>query len=147
MKLTIEQLGALDPGKLGVSRWHKIDQSDIDRFAEATNDHSWLHVDAARARQGPFGETVAHGYLTLSLVPMLVADILTVTDMRGRVNYGIDRVRFTSPVRAGSDIRASAELLEARRRSDGLLYRLGVTLEIDGSDRPGLVGELLFLVF
>jgi acyl dehydratase len=147
MKLTIAELAAMGSGELGHSRWLKVEQSDIDGFARVTHDHSWIHVDPLKAQRGPYGQTVAHGYLSLSLLPTLLADVLTVVDMRGRINYGIDRLRFISPVLNGSEVCAQAHLLEATYRDQGLLYRLKAELQIKGTDRPALVGELLFLVF
>lgn len=147
VELTITELQEAGELDLGVSRWRRLSQSDIDTFAELTDDHMWLHVDPARARQGPFGTTVAHGYLTLSLLPSLLGEVLTVSDMRGRVNYGIDRLRFTAPVRSDAEVRARVRLIGSERRGERLLYRLEVTVEIKDDAKPALVGDLLFLVF
>ena len=130
---------------LGSSDWHTVDQATIDLFADATHDRQWIHLDRERAAAGPFGATIAHGYLTLSLIPYLLHQVLTITDAKAGINYGIDRVRFTAPVRSGSRVRLHVTILGAERRSSGLSYGLRVELEIEGEDRPALVGEILFL--
>ena len=132
---------------LGTSSWHTIEQRHIDLFAEATGDHQWIHVDHDLAAQGPFGGTIAHGYLSLSMLPMLLSEVLSVEGVRMGINYGIDRVRFTAPVPSGSDVRLHAKLLSGERRGEGVLYRVGVQIEIKGADKPALVGEVLYLVF
>jgi acyl dehydratase len=132
---------------LGTSSWVPVDQRQIDLFAEATGDYQWIHVDPEAAAQGPFGQTIAHGYLTLSLLPVLLSEVISVTDARMGVNYGVERVRFTSPVPSGSRVRLHAKLLGSERRSNGVLLRLGVEVEIDGGDKPALVGEVLSLAY
>jgi len=121
------------------------DQRHIDLFAEATGDHQWIHVDREAAKAGPFGGTIAHGYLSLSLLPVLLSDVIRVSDAHMGVNYGIDRVRFTAPVPSGSDVRAHARLLSAEPKGDGILYKVGVEIEIKGQEKPAMVGELLYL--
>jgi acyl dehydratase len=138
------QLGERD---LGSSSWHTIDQRRIDLFAEATGDHQWIHVDPEAAAQGPFGGTIAHGYLSLSRVVMLLSEVLSVEGARMGINYGIDKVRFTSPVPSGSEVRLHAKLLSGEPRGEGVLYKVGVQIEIKGADKPALVGEVLYLVF
>jgi acyl dehydratase len=132
---------------LGTSSWHTIEQRHIDLFAEATGDHQWIHVDHELAAQGPFGGTIAHGYLSLSMLPMLLSEVLTVDGARMGINYGIDRVRFTAPVPSGSDVRLHAKLLSGEPRGEGVLYKIGVQIEIKDADKPALVGEVLYLVF
>jgi acyl dehydratase len=132
---------------LGASSWHTIEQRHIDLFAEATGDHQWIHVDPELAAQGPFGGTIAHGYLSLSMLPMLLSEVLTVDGARMGINYGIDRVRFTAPVPSGSDVRLHAKLLSGEPRGEGVLYKVGVQIEIKDADKPALVGEVLYLVF
>jgi acyl dehydratase len=133
--------------ELGTSDWHTIEQRHIDLFAEATGDHQWIHVDHDMAAQGPFGTTIAHGYLSLSMLPMLLSEVMSVEGARMGINYGIDRVRFTAPVPAGSDVRLHAKLLSGEPRRDGVLYKVGVQIEIRGVEKPALVGEILYLVF
>ena len=146
-QLTMAELEEGGERELGTSSWVTIEQRQIDLFAEATGDHQWIHVDAAAAAQGPFGGTIAHGYLTLSLLPMLMSEVMHVTDAGMGVNYGIERVRFTSPVPSGSRVRLKAKLLSAERRQNGVLYRIGVEIEIENTERPALVGEILFLAY
>jgi acyl dehydratase len=143
--LTLAELEQSAERDLGTSSWHTIDQDRIDRFADATGDHQWIHIDAAAAAQGPFGTTIAHGYLMLSLLPALIGEIVSVSDAVMGVNYGTEKIRFTSPVRVGSRVRAHAKLQGAERRGPGILYRIGVQIEIEGQEKPALVGEVLFL--
>ena len=132
---------------LGASDWHEVEQKHIDLFADATGDHQWIHVNPEMAAQGPFGTTVAHGYLSLSLLPMLLSQVMTINDAKMGVNYGTDKIRFTSPVPSGSKVRAKARLLSGQRKGDGILYKLGVEVEIEDQEKPALVGEVLYLVF
>jgi acyl dehydratase len=146
-KLTLAELEASTDRDLGASEWETIDQRQIDLFAEATHDHQWIHVDPEAAAQGPFGTTVAHGYLTLSMLPYFVSQVLNVTDVRMGINYGTEKVRFTAPVPVGSQVRLKATLRDSERRGEGVLYRLGIEVEIRESEKPALVGEVLYLVF
>ena len=125
---------------LGHSDWLEITQDRIDRFADATGDHQWIHVDPERAKAGPFGTTIAHGYLTQSLVNHFLPQIVEVRGISMGVNYGADRVRFPAPVPVGSRIRGSGELVSAAPTKDGGVQAVvRVTVEIDGSERPGCV--------
>jgi acyl dehydratase len=144
-KLTIDELERTAERDLGVSAWHTIEQSHIELFAQATGDHQWIHVDPELAAQGPFGTTIAHGYLSLSMLPMLLSEVVNITDAQMGINYGIDRVRFTAPVPSGSEVRLKARLLGAERRGQGVRYRVGVEVEIKGQDKPALVGEVVYL--
>jgi acyl dehydratase len=137
----LERAGERD---LGTSSWVRIEQRAIDLFAEATGDHQWIHVDPEAAAHGPFGTTIAHGYLTLSLLPALLSEVLRVTDSRMGVNYGIERIRFTAPVPSGSEVRLRARLRTAERRGEGVLYHVGVEIEIRGGEKPALVGEVVY---
>jgi acyl dehydratase len=133
--------------EIGPGEWHDITQDRVDTFAEATGDHQWIHVDVARAQEGPFGGTIAHGYLTLSLVPMLSWELWTYTGAAMGVNYGSDKVRFLTPVKVGSRVRLRATVQSVDPRPDGsLLVRNEVTVEIEGSDKPALVAQTLSLV-
>ncbi len=131
----------------GPSAWMPIDQTRIDAFADVTEDHQFVHVDPVRAAQTPFGSTIAHGLLTLSLIVPLCWDFVPKIDGTTLLlNYGFDKVRFVAPVRVGARIRASATLADvAERRPDQLLVRLDVTIEIDGEPKPALVAEWLSL--
>ena len=146
-KLTLAELEASTDRDLGASEWETIDQRQIDLFAEATHDHQWIHVDPEAAAQGPFGTTVAHGYLTLSMLPYFVSQVLNVTDVRMGINYGTEKIRFTAPVPVGSQVRLKATLRDSERRGEGVLYRLGIEVEIKDAEKPALVGEVLYLVF
>ena len=133
-------------GHLGHSGWHTITQEQVDGFADATGDHQWIHVDPERAAEGPFGGTIAHGYLTLSLLPMLSKEIYRVEGLTMGVNYGANKVRFPAPVPVGSRIRAGAELLSLERGPSGARATLRVTIEREGGDRPVCVAEILSLL-
>ena len=146
-ELTLAELEGATDLELEPSDWFTVEQRAIESFAEATGDHNWIHVDPERAAQGPFGTTVAHGYLSLSLLPMLAGTMLRIPEARMGVNYGIEKIRFTAPVPSGSQVRLKATVRGAERRGEGVLYRLGVEVEIQGADKPALVGEVLYLVF
>lgn len=121
--------------------WVLVDQRRIDLFAEATDDHQWIHVDHARAASGPFGTTIAHGFLTLSLLPMLFERALVIEDVRMGVNYGLNRVRFTAPVPSGSRIRGRFRLLGYEALEGGAQLVMEVTMELEGSSKPACVAE------
>ncbi len=126
--------------QLGVSEWLEIDQARIDKFADATGDHQWIHVDPERAKDGPFGTTIAHGYLTQSLVNLFLPQIIEVRGISMGVNYGADRVRFPAPVPVGSRLRGSAELIKVEDVKGGAVQStVRVTIEIEGSERPACV--------
>jgi acyl dehydratase len=145
--LTKAELESAEEQDLGTSDWETIDQEQINQFAEATHDHQWIHVDPDMASQGPFGMTVAHGYLSLALLPYFVSQVLNVADARMGINYGIEKVRFTAPVPVGSRVRLKAALKSSEKRGEGVLYRIETEIEIEGSDKPAMVGEVLYLVF
>jgi acyl dehydratase len=137
----IDQLPELVGKELGVSDWLEVTQEQVSTFADATGDHQWIHVDVEKAAQGPFGGTIAHGYLTLSLLPVLLSSISRVDGIRMGINYGLNRVRFPSPVRVGSRIRARSVLKEVTEISGGIQAALDVTVEIEGVDKPACVAE------
>ena len=126
---------------LGHSDWHTVTQEQVDLFAEATGDHQWIHVDPERAKDGPFGGTIAHGYLTLSMVPKLVWEVYKVEGLSMGVNYGSNKVRFPSPVPVGSRIRAGVELVGLDRGPNGAQATVRVTIEREGGDKPACVAE------
>jgi acyl dehydratase len=144
--LTIEELEQAGERDLGTSSWHDITQEQVNIFADATGDHQWIHVDPERAAEGPFGGTVAHGYLTLAMLPMLLAEVVSVSDAVMGVNYGTEKVRFTNPVPVGSRVRAHAKLLKTQRRGPSVIWNVGVEVEIDGKEKPALVGEVVYMV-
>jgi acyl dehydratase len=129
--------------ELGPTGWRAVEQDRIDRFADATDDHQWIHIDPERAAQGPFGGTIAHGFLSLSLLTPLLSELLQVDGAALAINAGSDRVRFLSPVRAGTRVRATATITRAERIPTGIRVRQSVTLEAEGSERPALVAETL----
>jgi acyl dehydratase len=131
---------------LGHSEWHTVNQDQIDAFAAATGDHQWIHVDPAKAAEGPFGSTVAHGFLTLSLVPMLTWQVYKVEGVKMAVNYGADKLRFPSPVPVGSRVRAGVELTSVTPNKLGYQIATRVTIELDGSDKPACVADMLAVV-
>lgn len=140
-----EKLLALDGRESGPTAWFAIDQDRINLFADATGDHQFIHVDPEKAARTPLGSTVAHGFLTLSLLPMLADEIAVMPEgMAMAFNYGVDRVRFPSPVRAGSEVRLRSKILGVTEKSPGrLLVRSAMTVEIRGEEKPALVAEML----
>ncbi|MFE3140222.1 MaoC family dehydratase [Streptomyces scopuliridis] len=136
-----EELRAGVGEQLGHSEWLEIDQKRIDLFAEATGDHQWIHVDPERAVAGPFGTTIAHGYLTLSLLPAFVPQILRVENVKMGINYGTNKVRFPSPVPVGSRLRASAVLTDVAEAGGGVQITTLVTVEREGGEKPACVAE------
>lgn len=140
----LERLQPLAGTEIGVSDWLTIDQDRIDGFANATQDHQWIHVDRDRAAQGPFGTTIAHGFLTLSLVVALTSDLeIDVGEPKMGINYGLDRVRFITPVPSGSRVRARVELTSVDDAGDCLQMKRTVIMELEGEERPAMVAESL----
>jgi acyl dehydratase len=131
---------------LGHSSWMEVGQERIDLFAEATGDHQWIHVDVERATQGPFGGTVAHGYLTLSLIPQFTPGLFSLETPGARLNYGLNKVRFPNPVRVGSRIRATASILEITDVPIGKQLVTRYVVEIDGEQKPACVAETVALL-
>ncbi|GCD46958.1 MaoC family dehydratase [Streptomyces paromomycinus] len=128
---------------LGTSDWLEIDQRRIDLFADATGDRQWIHVDPERAASGPFGATIAHGYLTLALLPALVPQLLRVDNVKMGINYGVDKVRFPAPVPVGSRVRATARIAGVAEVSGGVQLATTVTVEREGGEKPVCVAETL----
>lgn len=132
---------------LGYSRWHRVTQEMVNGFADVTGDHQWIHIDTEKARTGPFGATISHGFLTLALAPMLVADVLEVEGISMSVNYGVDRVRFPAPLLVGSEVRAGVELTALRPLQEGVQVTLRATIEVGGGTKPVCVADLLALFY
>ncbi|NMO56110.1 MaoC family dehydratase [Actinoplanes sp. TBRC 11911] len=144
----IDELSALVGEELGASSWLEITQERVDQFADSTGDHQWIHVDPARAAQGPFGGPIAHGYLTLSLVIPLFGEILKVDGVKMGVNYGLEKVRFPSPVRVGSKIRLVARLVSIEELPEGAAQGVfDFTIEVDGSAKPACVARPIYRYF
>lgn len=140
---TVAALAAAVGESLGHSSWILVDQLRIDRFAEATGDHDWLHVDPVRAADGPYGGTIAHGFLTLSLVAPVVAEVVQVDEPSTRVNYGLERVRFLRGVPAGSRVRGHVTVAAAERTDQGTKVTLHVEVEVEDGGRPACVAEMI----
>jgi acyl dehydratase len=129
---------------LGFSDYHQVTQEQVNTFAEATGDHQWIHIDVERAKAGPFGGPIAHGYLTLSLAPVLLAQVLRVDGVAMGVNYGANKVRFPAPVPVGANVRIGAKLLGVEDVSGGKQVTIEATFEVEGASKPSCVAELLF---
>ena len=138
-----EELRAATGREAGPTDWITIEQSRVDAFADATDDHQWIHVDPVRAATGPFGSTIAHGYLTLSLVNLFLPDLVRVDGARMGVNYGTDKVRFPAAVKVGARIRGRAQVLETTDVPGGVQIVVRVTIEIEGGDRPACVADTI----
>jgi acyl dehydratase len=141
----LDELTALTGRDLGHSSWIEITQERVNMFADATGDHQWIHVDVDRARTGPFGGTIAHGYLTLALVIPLFGELLEINGIRMGLNYGLDKVRFPSPVRVGAKIRLAGRVAGVEPVSgDGVQMALDFIVEIDGVDKPACVARAVY---
>ena len=132
--------------ELGTSGWVEITQSQVDQFAEATGDHQWIHVDPERAKTGPFGGTIVHGYLTLALAPMFLDEVLHIDSLDAVLNYGVNKVRFPAPVPVGAKIRGVISLVAVQERTGGTVEATwGIRYEVEGGDRPPCVAETVYL--
>ncbi len=145
-KITYEELESLAGQEVGVSDWHVIDQDRVNKFADATGDHQWIHVDVERATK-MMGGPIAHGYLTLSLLPMLSAEVLNVSGVTRGINYGSDKVRFTNMVPVGSKVRLRQVCKSVVAKSGGKQMIMESTVEIEGQERPALVAEAISVVY
>jgi acyl dehydratase len=141
-----DTLAGLAGEELGSSDWLEIDQERVDRFADATGDHQWIHVDRERAAAGPFGGTIAHGYLTLSLIPFLGSQVFALETPGAKLNYGVNKVRFPHPVRVGSRIRSRVTMGEVTDLPTGKQLTLRHVIEIEGQDKPACVAETVVLL-
>ena len=129
---------------LGYSDWHEVTQDQVNKFADATGDHQWIHVDPERAKSGPFGGPIAHGYLTLSLAPALLPQVLQVGGISMGVNYGLNKLRFPSPVPVGGKVRVGATLAEVEDVKGGAQATLDLTFEVEGKDKPACVAQAVY---
>ncbi|QZY29930.1 MaoC family dehydratase [Nocardioides coralli] len=143
---TFDELAGAVGEELGTSDWLTIEQDRVDLFADATGDHQWIHVDVDRAKAGPFGGTIAHGYLTLSLVPFLGNQVLALETPGAKLNYGVNKVRFPAPVRVGSRVRDTVTVKEVTDLASGKQLVLGHVVEIEGEDKPACVAETVVLL-
>lgn len=145
---SIEDAKELEGEEVGLSDWVVIDQHRIDQFAEATGDYQWIHVDTERAaREMPDGKTISHGYLTLALIPALTDKFIEVKNLERAINFGLNKVRFYTPVPVGARLRARATVLQARRRAGALLLTSEVRIEMEGARKPACVAETLGMYF
>ena len=142
----VKELAGAVGEHLGYSDWLTVTQDRVDLFAEATGDHQWIHVDPDRAKQGPFGGTIAHGYLTLSLIPSLSQQLYAVEGLRMGINYGSNKVRFPAPLPVGSSVRAGAELVSVSETAQGYQAVVRVTVEAQGVPKPVCVAETVVLL-
>jgi acyl dehydratase len=136
---SIAEFAAAAGDDLGTTDWIEIDQERIDRFADATGDHQWIHVDPERAASGPFGGTIAHGFLTLSMLPVVMGSLYRVDGISMAVNYGLEKVRFPAPVPVGSKLRGSSSVTSTQELDGAVQGTITTTIEVDGSDRPACV--------
>ncbi len=143
---TVEELTAAVGQPVGSSDWLPVDQERVDAFADATDDHQWIHVDRERAAESPFGGTIAHGYLTLSLLPMLGAQIFSLDTPGATLNYGVNKVRFPAPLKVGKRIRAHASIAGVTELPAGTQLTLGWTVEIEDEPKPACVAETVVLL-
>ena len=145
---SIEDAKALEGEEIGLSDWVVVDQNRIDQFAEATADYQWIHIDTERAeREMPNGKTIAHGYLTLALIPALTAKLVEFQNLKRAINFGANKVRFYAPVPAGAKVRARATGIQARRRAGALLLTSEVRIEVEGENKPACVAEILGMYY
>jgi acyl dehydratase len=142
--VTIDQLVASVGTHLGFSQWMDISQERINDFAKATDDHQWIHVDPERATKGPFGQTIAHGYLTLSLAVPMISQVLSVEGVRMGINYGANKVRFPAPVLVGSRLRVGATLAGVEEVTGGVQVVIDAIFEIEGQEKPACVAQVLY---
>lgn len=142
----LDEAAAAKGEHLGFSDWHTVTQEQVNLFAEATGDHQWIHIDTERAAQGPFGTTIAHGYLTLSLLPLLSQQVYRIDGVRMGINYGSNKVRFPATVPVGSRVRAGVELADVTDAKMGKQLVFRNTIEIEGGDKPACVAETVVLL-
>ncbi len=144
MRIPLSALAELAGTEVGCSAWHTISQEQVEAFAAATGDRQWIHLDAERAAAGPFGGTIAHGYLTLSLTPLVLDEAVQLDEVAAVINYGIDRLRFPAPVPVGARVRGIVELVRAEEIAGGIQAVWKLTYEIEGAPKPACVAELVF---
>jgi acyl dehydratase len=143
---TVEEIESAVGEEIGTTEWVEITQERVDQFADATDDHQWIHVDRERAAKGPFGGTIAHGYLTLSLIPWFGSQLFALANPGAKLNYGVNKVRFPNPVKVGAKIRATATVNAVTAMSAGHQLTMGFTIEIQGEDKPACVAETVVLL-
>ena len=145
--LTVDELKGMVGQRLGESEWREITQDEVNLFADATGDHQWIHVDPERAKAGPFGRTIAHGYLTLSLAPVLLHEMIDIEGARMGINYGLNRVRFPSPMPVGKRVRMAVDLAGVEELDGGVQCVYGFTFDVEGQEKPCCVAEAVFRAY
>ncbi len=143
---TFDEVAAAAGDELGTSDWVEIDQARVNKFADATGDHQWIHVDVERAKSGPFGGTIAHGYLTLSLIPWLGSQVFTLQTPGAKLNYGVNKVRFPTPLKVGKRVRSHVSIAEVTEVPAGLQLTVRHTIEIEAEAKPACVAETVVLL-
>ena len=144
----VDELKTMAGKELGVSDWLDVTQEAINMFAESTHDHQWIHIDVDRCKkESPWGQTIAHGYYTISLAPYLLGQIVEVEGVQMGINYGINKLRFPSPVKVGKKVRARAEIVDVSDVANGVQAVIKMTFEIDGEDKPACVAEVIYRYF
>ena len=144
----VDELKTMTGKELGVSEWLEVTQKAINLFAEATHDHQWIHIDVERCKkESPWGQTIAHGYYTLSLAPYLLGQILEVEGVQMGINYGINKLRFPSPVKVGKKVRARAEVADVSDVANGVQATIRMTFEVEGEEKPACVAEVIYRYF
>ena len=143
----IDDLKARVGEDLGHSDWMEITQERVNQFADATGDHQWIHIDPERAKAGPFGGPIAHGYLTISLAPVLLGSVIRVDGISMGVNYGLNKLRFPAPVKVGSKVRLGATLTAVEEIAGGAQYTVDLTIETEGSEKPSCVAQAVYRVY
>ncbi|MCG5220294.1 MaoC family dehydratase [Streptosporangium soli] len=141
----LAELKAAQGEHLGYTEWRTVTQEQVNLFADATDDHQWIHVDEEKAKAGPFGGTIAHGYLSLALLPAFMEQLYQVDGLKMGINYGLNKVRFPKPVPVGCRIRAGAEIVDVKGTPSGTLSNMRITVEVEGQKRPACVAETLSL--
>ena len=142
----LDELKQAEGQVLGTSDWHEVTQADVDAFADVTGDHQWIHVDVERAKKGPYGGTIAHGYLTLSLIARFGDELFSVNGVTAKLNYGVNKVRFPAPVPVGSRVRASATIANTAETPAGVQVSLNWVIELENSTKPACVAETVVLL-
>ncbi len=143
----IDEIGSLVGKDLGFSDWYRVDQEHVNQFADATGDHQWIHIDPERAKDGPFGGTIAHGYFTLALLPVLLPQLWTIQGTSMGVHYGANKVRFPSPVPVGSEVRLGATLLSAEEVGGGIQLTIDTAITVRDAAKPSCVAQVVFRYF
>ena len=144
---TLQEVSDAAGTEIGTGEWLEVDQDRVNAFADATGDHQWIHIDEERAKEGPFGGTIAHGYLTLSLIPYLGVSVYSLETPGAKLNYGLNKVRFPAPVPVGAKVRLTATLKDVEEVAGGLQVTIAGVIEAEGADKPVCIAEPVFRVY